>query len=327
MTASRAVSPVTISEPYSAPSGRYKLLDDLNLALEEEEIAADILLKAFDLNLHQYDTLNRLFKGPLTSESFDKAKPDKAPAIPARPQNPFLSTPLRLKHFSRLSPSTLRDLLRSPSLRSPSLCDDSLDSVSYARELDSANTGIVESRLPPLPCSNQRLNLESCQTSLPPTPPPTDNIPFLSRLPDVYPEFTTRVSAFQTNYLISPAAVRNFRRVIDEMKGIGLGFEANESTSESRFWPLGEDVCELEVDAHKTDNPPGPPLTTERTLGTLEVEFVRLLHHRAAEEEMDAEELRALAHRLERMATGRRQLAALIAERREGCDDECRKEK
>jgi hypothetical protein len=108
--------------------------------------------------------------------------------------------------------------------------------------------------------------------------------------------------------------------VIDEMKGVDSSQEAIKEDNSSFILlssPSPARGSEKEADTH--DNSPPvtiPPPTMDRTLGSLEDEFVVLLQRRATEEEADAKELRALASRLERIAKGRRRLAANIMERR-----------
>jgi hypothetical protein len=107
--------------------------------------------------------------------------------------------------------------------------------------------------------------------------------------------------------------------VIDEMKGVDSSQEAIKEDNSSFILlssPSPAGGSEKEADTH--DNSPPvtiPPPTMDRTLGSLEDEFVVLLQRRATEEEADAKELRALACRLERIAKGRRRLAADIVQR------------
>jgi len=138
---------------------------------------------------------------------------------------------------------------------------------------------------------------------------------------------TTTFPVPQSNSLISPSAVRNFQRVIDEMKGVDSN-PAQEPThidDEISFLLLSSPhpsspaanggLLTPETDTHDIISPPPLP-ANDRTLGTLEDEFVTLLQQRAMEEEEDAAELRALAERLVRIAKGRRHLAATIMERK-----------
>ncbi|KAJ7774324.1 hypothetical protein DFH07DRAFT_767490 [Mycena maculata] len=315
----------------SRPS-RCRLLNELDFVVEGDEAQAEVLSKAFDLSLYNCHTV------PLQpSEPHDPASElsqdwltDFRPP-PGRSQNPFLSTPLRLKHFSRLSPSILRDLLRSPSLRSSSLCDDSLDSV--VRPYSTAEFDY-------LPCANP---LQSSQQSLPLTPPPSGRIPCLAELPDPdldpgKPKIVAMFSCHDLpctapmtgnfpppppNSLVSSATVRNFQRVIDEMKGVDPRDRANYTEDTSSNFALPSPLSSPaggffipEADTSDISRPVDGPRVMDRTLGALEDEFVSLLQQRAIEEEADAKELRALADRLERIGKGRRHLATLIAERK-----------
>ncbi|KAF7352978.1 hypothetical protein MVEN_01265400 [Mycena venus] len=358
-----AVHPRIVSPELDVGS-RWRLLTDLNFAIDDDEASAETLLKAFDLSLYDGDAKPPRFDdvqaapvaAELTQDSFTDLPPSSS-------QNPFLSTPLRLKHFSKLSPSILRALLRSPSLRSPSFGDDSLDSAPNSISLSHPSLGSPARRWRPnnSPLVNADSDFQSRQPSLPLTPPPTGRIPFSTQLHNPYPPkpcnvnvnvaadisipFPDTANAVHTtpftfpapqlpDSLISPSAVRNFQRVIDEMKGVESGsnsaqVQAQEPTriddeNEISFLLLSPHpssplaaadggLLTPETDTHD----PSPPLpATDRTLGALEDEFVALLQQRAMEEEEDAQELRALADRLERVAKGRRHLAATIMKRK-----------
>ncbi|KAJ7276182.1 hypothetical protein B0H12DRAFT_6965 [Mycena haematopus] len=316
---------------------RWRLVTDLNFAVEEDEASAETLLKAFDLSLYncdpthqpRFDDAQTAATAPaeLTQNSFTDLPPSSS-------QNPFLSTPLRLKHFSKLSPSILRALLRSPSLRCPSFGDDSLDSVPNSNSLSPLGSPA------PRPNSSFLVNADSdLQPSLPLTPPPTARIPFSSQLPNllsakpsiprqdvVNATHTTPFMAPQPNLLISPSAVRNFQRVIDQLRGVD-----SNSNSEQEPTGIDDEISFLLLSSPRLSSPanggfltpeadtpsnvlPSPPLSKD--LGTLEDEFVTLLQQRAMEEEEDAAELHALADRLGRIAERRRHLAARIVERK-----------
>ncbi|KAF7313624.1 hypothetical protein HMN09_00518800 [Mycena chlorophos] len=280
-------------DPEQLLQSRISLLWGLNVIVDEEEELVQTLLKAFDLKLDLY----------------------QEPDVPAF--NPdalysasFLSTPLRTKHFSRLSPSILRGLLRSPSLRSE--FEDSLDDISVI--------------------SPNRHTASECNThgpSPPLTPPPTARIPDSEQLPNVdifagsqVQDITDSVRASSllsppkraaANYLLlSPAAVRNFKRVIDEMKGFGP--ESGEAIAERknpvRSCPASPCVGLLHTTSTPARNGFG-------TLGVLEEEFVRLLEQRAADEAAHAKELREIADRLDALARSKRKLAAVITEKQE----------
>jgi hypothetical protein len=165
---------------------RWRLLTDLNFAVDGDEASAETLLKTFDLSLYDDpkpsafdDDARTAASAPaeLTQDSFTDLRPSSS-------QNPFLSTPLRLKHFSKLSPSILRALLRSPSLRSPSFGDDSLDSNSNS--LSPVGSPVPQWRPNNSPFVNANSDSQSPQPSLLLTPPPTARIPFSAQLSNPY---------------------------------------------------------------------------------------------------------------------------------------------
>ncbi|KAJ7047582.1 hypothetical protein C8F04DRAFT_1247215 [Mycena alexandri] len=330
------------------PAGsRWRLLTDLNLTLDDDEATAETLLKAFDLSLHDCGSKPRFddvsTQNERTQDSFTELPPPTS-------QNPFLSTPMRLKHFSRLSPSILRDLLRSPSLRSPSLCDDSLDSAPNSNDFaylgSPVRANVVSlDRLPSFRNANAESDLQSRRPSLPLTPPPSARIPFLNQLsnhafgkrwtlllielllPVCFTAFRRQEidpaahAVFPAMQQPSPSAFRNFQRVIDEMRGVDSAqevprFEENHSVLSLSSEPLSQTRA-FEPTANTPDIFHDSPPAMNRTLGTLEDEFVNLLQERAGEEEEDAKELRALADRLERIARGRRHLADRIVDRKD----------
>ncbi|KAJ7179323.1 hypothetical protein C8R46DRAFT_1324569 [Mycena filopes] len=334
----------------SDAGNRWRLLTNLHEILDNDEETAEILLKAFDLSLHDCDsnTQNFLTESPPSTQTPmdpDHSRQAGTEIGSSSCQNPFLSTPMRLKHFSRLSPSILRDLLRSPSLRTPSLCDDSLDSASNSNDLSSPQFPVSAWRLNKSPPANFESDLQSRRPSLPLTPPPSARIPFSTQLSNYTPGkrwtlclsnvFLTCFPAFrrqeiahvvrtlpsttQPNSLVSPSAVRNFQRVIDEMRGMDSAREVTRRSEDDSFLSLSSDQSiggdfEATSNIHNISHD-SPPMN--QTLETLEDEFVNLLQERAAEEEEDAKELRALADRLERIAKGRRRLAVHITERKD----------
>lgn len=337
-------SPGLSSEDSQSQSARTQLLSDLHFLVDDTEFNAGILLKGFDLSLDDCDVIElpepSFPKLPEPSLSEHPTAPELSNSFTdlpqSRSQNPFLSTPLRLKHFSRLSPSILRDLLRSPSLRS-SLYDDSLDS-------DSRIYGNLSED-----------DLQSRQPSLPLTPPPSGRIKPLPQLPDTNhgkhlwssvsenmahtPSFllavidiglptTGHLAAIQPNSMVSAATVRNFQRVIDEMKGVDSGhleWNLEENEYENTDFPLASPMSspagaffspEIEARDLPASVNENDSWTMNRTLGALEQEFVGLLQQQATGEEADARELRVLADRLERIGRGRRHLVSLITERK-----------
>ncbi|KAJ6629193.1 hypothetical protein B0H10DRAFT_29712 [Mycena sp. CBHHK59/15] len=360
--------PLTDHSGYSADH-RCRLLTELHVDVQEEELTAETLLKAFDISLHDLPTCDTLQASGFLSESGkqtkDRAGTNESPANHPHSQNPFLSTPLRLKHFPRLSPTILRVLLRSPSLPSSSFCgDDSFEvpySVDSTPDLDEpfplgsplfglrTTSNSAEERCS---CAEESaVTTRAC--SLPLTPPPSGHIPFSSQLPDpAFHNSTERIfdhghhpagvarnytmagpfldsvshvmDNFPSNSLVSPAAVINFRRVIDELKGLDSGDQGVNSAFECKHddnspplpsslpnpvagFPIPQADLRCSSKVHDS-------LAMGRTLGALEDEFIRLLERRATEAEAGAEELRGLANRLENMAKGRRHLVTLILE-------------
>ncbi|KAF7355124.1 hypothetical protein MSAN_01428000 [Mycena sanguinolenta] len=320
---------------------RWRLVTDLNFAVDDEEASAETLLKAFDLSLYDCDLKHqpRLDDAQAAATAPAELVENRSTELPPSSQNPFLSTPLRLKHFSKLSPSILRALLRSPSLRCPSFGDDSLDSA--PNSLSPIGSPAAHWCPDNSPLVNADSDFQSREPSLPLTPPPTARIPFSTQLFNPHfakpslprPEttnatLTTPFVAAQPNSLVSPSAVRNFQRVIDEMKGVdsnpnsvqepaGIDEEISflQLSSPRLSSPLNKGLLTPEADAHDVVLP-SPPRSKDFMLGTLEDEFVALLQQRAMEEEEDAAELRALADRLGRIAGMRRHLAAMIVERK-----------
>ncbi|KAJ6516112.1 hypothetical protein C8R45DRAFT_232031 [Mycena sanguinolenta] len=319
---------------------RWRLVTDLNFAVDDEEASAETLLKAFDLSLYDCDLEPQPRLDDVHAAAPAELAENRSTDLPpSSSQNPFLSTPLRLKHFSKLSPSILRALLRSPSLRCPSFGDDSLDSVPNSLS-PLGSPAAPHWRPDNSPLVNADSDFQSRAPSLPLTPPPTARIPFtqllkthsakpsLPRPETTDATHTTPFVAPQPNLLISPSAVRNFQRVIDEMKGVdsssnsvqeptGIEEEISflELSSPRLSSPLGKGLLTPETDTHDIGLP-SPPRSKDFTLGTLEDEFVALLQQRATAEEEDAAELHALAVRLERIAGMRRHLAAMILQRK-----------
>ncbi|KAK7061535.1 hypothetical protein R3P38DRAFT_2830042 [Favolaschia claudopus] len=341
----RIPSPESSFDQTIEPVGsRWRLLTDLNLIVEDDETSAETLLKAFDLSLYNLDSHRELGDASFVPTAPLKHGQDSFTNLPLpSSQNPFLSTPMRLKHFSKLSPSILRELLRSPSLPGSSF-DNSLD-IHCSRPLSPAPLKLTRPRLV---AAHSGSPLSLSEYSLPLTPPPTDRIPSSFHLPDPLvvdvtlearkadpapTHFGFCSTAFSRqalsapphpNTIISPSAVRNYQKVIDEMRGVD-SYSAQDSVYDGHEVSLlllsspnllgSSGLMTPELDA--PDVASSPPLFAKpRTLGALEDEFVALLQERATEEEEDAAELRALASRLEMIARGRRILATKITERK-----------
>ncbi|KAJ3875900.1 hypothetical protein F5051DRAFT_441988 [Lentinula edodes] len=111
----------------SITSSRQELLHKLLSGIQADEDSARLLLQTFDIDeecdyededaftpqtpLRPVKDLNPPHEtnAPQDSAAFN------SPLRPSHSENPFLSTPLRVKYFPNLSPSILRQLLRSPS--------------------------------------------------------------------------------------------------------------------------------------------------------------------------------------------------------------------
>ncbi|CAK5276019.1 unnamed protein product, partial [Mycena citricolor] len=271
---------------------RRHLLCDYQDTIEDQEQATQILLKAFDLDLHDSPLLSNPASRRETREL--NTPPDLSETQHTGSQNPFLSTPMRMKHFSKLSPSILRDLLRSPSLRNSSFDNEnSLDSIPRSTPEASDLAAAVA------------FNARSTDT-MPLTPPPTARLPFTERLADSSIDFIEEIASMYLNDLpsplackpapchiqVSPTTVRHFQKVIDEMRGVDV-----------------RQVLQIEEQESVVEQ---TSIAEEGKMGTLEKEFVGLLHERAIEDESEAITLRSLADRLERMAHARRRLAGTM---------------
>jgi len=186
-------------------STRYRLLKDLATEIWEDEKNAEFLFRSFDLivaeedldeepdpglsvhqitppsptNLiHHFEKATTICSHSATSTSLP-AETHPAPVIHLS-DNPFLSTPLRLKHFPRLSPSILRGLLRSPSLRVPtpdsSFADEMTDfSIAKHHEAALESSGSMTGYKSPDSCEGHN------QDSYPLTPPSPGRMPTLNR--------------------------------------------------------------------------------------------------------------------------------------------------
>ncbi|KAJ7591297.1 hypothetical protein C8J56DRAFT_1163281 [Mycena floridula] len=172
---------------------REQLLQDLEDIVFAAEQASMNILRSFDID----------DEPPYaeTEEDDDKTSYIQ-PQSPESPvANPFLSTPLRLKHFSRLSPSILESLLRSPSIRIPTP-DNSFDPSELSISL-------LKSR------QSERWDM------LPMTPPPTgrlDNL-FTPSSHAVDNEFSSNqpYKPLMPGSAVSPTATKNFKLVVAEI--------------------------------------------------------------------------------------------------------------
>ncbi|KAJ4492955.1 hypothetical protein C8J55DRAFT_485697 [Lentinula edodes] len=111
----------------SITSSRQELLYELLSGIQADEDSARLLLRTFDIDEecdyeHEDAFTPRTPLRPVKdlSPPHETNAPEDSAAFnsllrPSHSENPFLSTPLRVKYFPNLSPSILRQLLRSPS--------------------------------------------------------------------------------------------------------------------------------------------------------------------------------------------------------------------
>lgn len=394
-------------------SSRQASLKNLAFDIREGELTAAQLLRTFDIDLDSgpviEHSLTTSASAPSACVLLEINHSDGRTPGNETFEHPFLSTPLRLKHFPRISPSVLRGILRSPSLRAPtpdgSFSDDmsSLSVYSHTSDLPALYRPSVR------PDSQLQKTLE--QDFCPLTPPLTARPPCLSRFPtlvgadfpvvkktsrdefvqdvkvtahiahtrpqDAESDLETQrhrsssikthdvhpyVAAGRNSTLLSSTALLDHRRVVDELKGI----DGNTSDDRRRTLVSSLRICESlsefpfpqsDSDTSICSSEPGPatppsssspnlwidaglkvesidgPRTKDpsslqayphsrvrmrsgplRNPGSLDLEFTRLLLQRAAEEEEEAEELRLLAQKLEKLAKGRRELAKVVAQ-------------
>lgn len=305
----------------SDTSERGVILKDLEDSISLDEHNAQYLLKAFDISL---DDRSARMPG---DDSFASHFPEVLLESPTstrsrhveldcehRPENPFLSTPLRLKHFSRLSPTTLRGLLRSPSVRSlsPDFSEELPSDYFLDAALDHASESPVASVFPkrdlfagPMtPPMTGKIpdcaQLPSARVDLPAVaelkPSPSDPEAFISPLPS--PPHDNEAQRASVYHLMPAATIEQFRRVIDE-----LSLSSGQSLIERRQAPPLPQV--------QTLTPPRASIA-KKPAGFLEVEFATLLLERAENEEAEAEKLAQMAKRLRNLAECRRTLAHLM---------------
>ncbi|KAK0191202.1 hypothetical protein F5146DRAFT_1196805 [Armillaria mellea] len=304
--------------------GRPGCLRRLADTISSDEKSAEYLFKAFDVDVIS----NNDFCPPLLPPFADA--PSFSLPNERKVEHPYLSTPLRLKHFPRLSPTILRGLLRSPSLREecsvgyllgPALvCSfeqskskehvpypisppptakfpstPHLPSPSVFDEISTELSRIVES-----PPSNE------FALSLPPSPPPEECRPFLH--------------THHTCPGLSASTIAQFRLVVDELGRTGLGNDPEKrGLLQSNLRPslLPQDTPSKPHDSQRNagmvrKDPTPTTQESTRAHGVLEGEFVDLLLQRAEREEAEAEQLKALATRLGMLAQRRRELACVV---------------
>ncbi|KAJ3931579.1 MAG: hypothetical protein NXY57DRAFT_206126 [Lentinula lateritia] len=171
----------------SITTSRQELLYELLSGIQADEDSARLLLQTFDIDeecdsededaftpqtpLRPVKDLNPPHEtnAPQNSAAFN------SPLHPSHSENPFLSTPLRVKYFPNLSPSILRQLLRSPSPNFYS-SDGSFEAVS-ASPLSLSIPGSLElQNVRKTSCANPQAGQPS-SLIYPLTPPSTARIP------------------------------------------------------------------------------------------------------------------------------------------------------
>ncbi|KAF8897280.1 hypothetical protein BD779DRAFT_1489992 [Infundibulicybe gibba] len=343
-------------------------VSDLASGIAQDESNIKSLLQAFDLRTGSPPKLTKSIRGgakaglytSLTGDTLGGANSMGVFGIPPtkkRPEHHFLSTPIRLKEFPRLSPDTLRYLLRSPPPWLPE-SDPSYESNTSAK-LSPAPTG--QSR-------NVKDNGISGYPFYPLTPPSTVVVPpskifptFDSENPfnlaaeNTEPHLSPMCGSFSTNSayhagtssaryalqipepqgpgakdagtgfiagypgsLVSPRVLRKFRSVINELQGVDDPPHDGREINTIPFPNIALTET-LPLETRSESPPPSPPfnyvqdLTSETV--SLDAEFSALLLHRALHEEAKAEELKALAARLETLAQQRRVLIKCMEQR------------
>ncbi|KAJ3803102.1 hypothetical protein GGU11DRAFT_843597 [Lentinula aff. detonsa] len=170
---------------FSIPSSR-QLLSEVSTGIQADENNVRTLLQAFDIyedcELEDEASLNLLTPScsvldALNAPTETNTHHNSSSLLPpTHSENPFLSTPLRSKYFPRLSPSILRQLLRSPSpnLYTPS---SSFKAVSSPTSISLSSIPSVDfSDVQKMSCTILQANTASSLT-YPLTPPLTARIP------------------------------------------------------------------------------------------------------------------------------------------------------
>ncbi|KAJ4472278.1 hypothetical protein J3R30DRAFT_1062138 [Lentinula aciculospora] len=347
----------------STTSSRLKLLHELLCGIQADEDSARTLLQAFDIDIKEecglkgvneasfppqtpshsvpdIDTLNTLYEmnTPKQSTGFNSFLP------PSHSENTFLATPSRIKYFTKLSPSILRQLSRSPSPNDYTL-DGSFEAVSASSSFPSIST-LEPSNVPELPCEI----LQASRTNYPLTPPLTARIPctdphethvrmlhspldldvvstpgfHVENLTfDSVPDIRAYLSSV-TPFTASDSRHNKRQRLHDEIRAGGENLASLLQVRDSSR--VGEVFPSISVTSDSFDVPSTPvrpsfrnvkivqkwPRGSINTGRVLQQEFVELLEARAMEEEKQAQELDLMAKKLERLAMQRRQLIALM---------------
>ncbi|KAG7448981.1 uncharacterized protein BT62DRAFT_1073523 [Guyanagaster necrorhizus] len=327
---------------------RPKCLQCLADTISLDEKSAEYLFKAFDVSNGDLHSTSPVAISPLLPPLEPFAEPPSF-SLPPRDdesdvKHPYLSTPLRMKHFSKLSPTILRGLLRSPSLRvftpDPSVSEEhSGYLLDPALITSSRSFEHLDSNHPPTDAAEGH-NLPYLIS-----PPPAAKIPSVPHLPVCDEIYTAKMSQtvgpvlFHSKKFVSPlpsppfeerrpslrthtcpasslsaSTIAQFRLVVDELGRTGNGLEKRkplQSNLRPSLLPEASRTVDLQSQGSTGVVGNVTPLTM-RAHGVLEAEFVDLLLQRAEREEAEAEQLRTSAMRLRMLAQRRRKLARIV---------------
>ncbi|KAK0498537.1 hypothetical protein EDD18DRAFT_1330715 [Armillaria luteobubalina] len=167
-------------------TGRADCLQRLTDTICFDEKSAEYLFKAFDVDVISSSPSSLLPPFADAEHEVEHRNDDffHSSSPSSLVEHPYLSTPLRLKHFSKLSPTILRGLLRSPSLRvfTPD--------TSFSEEC-SAGYFLDPALVPSFEQSNSKEPV-----LYPISPPPTAKFPSTPHLPalSVFDEISTEMS-------------------------------------------------------------------------------------------------------------------------------------
>ncbi|KAF9046046.1 hypothetical protein BDZ89DRAFT_1058607 [Hymenopellis radicata] len=340
------------TEPESV--GRQALIQTLDDSISSDEQNVQNLLKAFDISVRD---IQRVDSEPsLPAPPFPELILDiPTTSTPLRAKNtdrrhPFLSTPLRLKHFSKLSPTILRGLLRSPSVRADSSDGSLSDDLASDYFFDDDAALVPESpvaRVFPADKENPAKSADSDffgRAGGPMTPPLTGRIPECAKLPSLsYAPLQRSMDFEDTSPLKNGGGLKPGAADPEEFVS-PFPSPPLETERHSVFLPtqhhsmpaatieqfrrvideLGGPSSRKSI-SERRDAPPLPKVHVKprvhipspisppgKKAGFLEVEFAGLLLERAENEDDEAEELSRMVDRLRHLAECRRVLARVI---------------
>ncbi|KAE9391622.1 hypothetical protein BT96DRAFT_1024008 [Gymnopus androsaceus JB14] len=332
-------------------SSRQGVISELLRRIRADEASAKQLLQAFDVELEK--TVLSAHQTPFRSlTNSSHANSTQIPTEvtdallpPSQSENPFLSTPLRSKYFPKLSPSILRQLLRSPS---PHVYTPD-SSFEVGNDVVDFSTSASLPSIPSLEFSADRGIDSSCEKpqasglAYPLTPPSSARIPgveshetparmlhspfeldpvtdspglYIEGIDDSVPDIRACLSS------MTPfARTNNFRHSVRQTPSSTIPATRtftliSSATRHSQcvadeIRAAGETPDERRVFFIPYKTARGTENHRSRKPGRImDREFVELLEARAMEEEKDASELYMIAKRLEKLALQRRHLAA-----------------